>query len=56
MIIYKTLKQEEVLEALAYMAIETLPEGTRGDVSAEFNDNGGVDIIVYREVDKKDLN
>jgi len=56
MILYKTLKQEEILEALAYMAIGTLPSGTRADISAEFNDEGGVDIILYPEVDEKELN
>jgi len=58
MVMYKTLNKEEVLEALAYMAIDTLPDKgkTNANITVEYNDKGGVDIIICPAVDKKDLN
>ena len=58
MVMYKTLNKEEILEALAYMAIDTLPDKskTKANITVEYNDNGGVDIIVCPAVDKNDLN
>lgn len=58
MIIYKTLDREEILEALAYIAIDTLPDkgNTRAHITVEYNDSGGVDIIVCPDIDEIDLN
>ena len=58
MVMYKTLDREEILEALAYMAIDTLPEKnkTKANITVEYNDRGGVDIIICPAVDEKDLN
>jgi len=55
---YKTLNKEEILEALAYMAIDTLPDKgkTNANITVEYNDRGGVDIIICPAVDDKDLN
>jgi len=58
MVMYKTLNKEEVLEALAYMAIDTLPDKSKNktNITVEYNDRGGVDIIICPAVDEKDLN
>jgi hypothetical protein len=55
---YKTLDKQEILEALAYMAIDTLPENsrTKANITVEYNENGGVDIIICPDIDEKDLN
>lgn len=55
---YKTLNKDEILEALAYMAIDTLPEKgkTKAHITVEYNNNGGVDIIICPQIDEKDLN
>ena len=58
MVMYKTLNRDEILEALAYMAIDTLPEEskTSANITVEYNDRGGVDIIICPAIDEKDLN
>ena len=58
MVMYKTLDKEEILEALAYMAIDTLPEESRDNshITVEYNKRGGVDIIICPIVGDKELN
>lgn len=58
MVMYKTLDKEEILEALAYMAIDTLPEEnkTNSHITVEYNSRGGVDIIICPAIDDSDLN
>ena len=58
MVMYKTLDKEEILEALAYMAIDTLPEESKlsSHITVEYNNRGGVDIIIYPAIEEEDLN
>ena len=54
MVMYKTLDREEILEALAYVAIDTLPEESKENsrITVEYNSRGGVDIIIYSAEDE----
>jgi len=54
MILYKTLNKEEVLEALAVFAVDTLPEEYVGELELSYNEEEGVDIMFIPE--RSDIN
>ena len=58
-VLYKTLNQDEILQALVYLAVQTLPRDDIDNISAEFNEEGGVDIMIcskINDISEKNLN
>ena len=49
MIFFKKFSQEEVLKALAILAVQTLPENLNGEIILSFNDDGGVEITIIED-------
>ena len=56
MILYKKLTREEVLKALAVMAVDTLPLDKDGDIEARYDENDCVEIYFIEKVDDKNMN
>ena len=55
MILRKKLSSEEVLEALAAMAAETIPEEMDGSLSLSYDDDGGVEIYFVEKGSEESL-
>lgn len=45
MMLMKKLSSKEVLEVLASMAVEDIPEGIKGNLHLQYDDDNGVEIF-----------
>ncbi len=54
--LYKHFTKEQALEALLVLAAENIPDGIDGDISADYTEDGGVDIYFVPKLDEKELN
>jgi hypothetical protein len=56
MIFYKKLTQEEVLEAIAHLTVQTLPEDVKGEIILHAYDDGSIEITVVEDAKGTSLN
>lgn len=53
LVLRKSFDKKQVLDMITDLALEDVPEGIRGDLAAEWNEKGGVDVYF---VEKSDSN
>lgn len=54
MVLIKKLTKVEILEALAFLAAQSIPDNKDGNIVAEFEDNGDVSLFFCQK--EKELN
>lgn len=56
MLLHRTLTRQEVLETIAQLAAQNVPDGVEGDISADFNEYGEIEIYFIPTPDEENLN
>jgi hypothetical protein len=53
MALYKTINKDEILNAMAELAVSNLPKEIDGDIEVSYNDDDGIDIVIILSTDKE---
>jgi hypothetical protein len=56
MILHRVLTRKEVLEAIIMLAAKSIPDDIDGDISADFDEDGGVEVFFVRTPSEEELN
>jgi hypothetical protein len=56
MILHKKLSKEQILEIVIMMAAQALPEGVDGDITADFDEEGEIEVYFITKTDSENLN
>lgn len=56
MILHRVLTRKEVLEAIIMLAAKSIPDDIDGDISADFDEDGGVEVFFVRTPNEEELN
>jgi len=56
MVLHKKLSKEQILEIVIMTAAQALPEGVDGDITADFDEEGEIEVYFVAKTDLKSLN
>lgn len=54
-ILVKKISSKEILEILSHLVGETIPKGVRGNLSLEWDDQGGVEVFFLPDDGQKKM-
>ena len=56
MVLHKKLSKKQILELVILMAAQALPEGVNGDITADFDEEGEIEVYFIANTDSSKLN
>lgn len=54
--LHRSLSKEEILELVITVAAQSVPDDLEGDISADFDEEGGIDIYFIPDKESFELN